>query len=75
MIYEIKNGEKKGTALYSGKHIYLYKTVIPEGLCRAFNTTKEAILLHHTSAAKVLNVRKVPDEKRLEKELKKFLKE
>lgn len=74
-IYEYNDGRVKGTALYieNEKHIYLYDLIIPENLEEEFNMPKSSILRYHTSIKKVINVRKEPNEKRLEKELKKFL--
>jgi hypothetical protein len=75
-LFEYKDGDKKGTALYSkrDKAIYLYQVVVPKNLVEELKVSAGIILRYHTDAIKQIPVRKEPDEERLKKELFKFLK-
>lgn len=73
MIYEDKNN--KVSVVVTNKAINIYNVIIPINLAKDFKTTKEDVLLYHTEAKKVIKIRKQPDEKRIKKEIKKFIKE
>jgi len=71
----VEDKENRITAVYDNKCIYIFETIIPDGLVKDFKTSKKSVLLYHTEPKIKIKVRKQPDEKRLQKEIKKFIKE
>jgi len=73
MLYEDKIN--KISVVITDKEMLLYSLIIPENLVKDFKTNKESVLLYHTEPKKKVKIRKQPDRKRIEKEIKKLLKE
>ena len=73
MFYEdIKN---KISVLVLDNQINIYALIIPSGLEQDMKLSKEVILKNHTEPDKVIKIRKIPSKERIEKEIKKFIKE
>lgn len=73
MIYEYK--PNKVSVAVADKKIKIYSVIIPDSLIKDFKTSKESVLLYHTEPKKIIKIRKNPDKKRIDKEVKLFIKE
>jgi len=73
MIYEYKSN--KVSVVVTDKKIKIYSVIIPDSLIKDFKTNKKSVLLYHTEPKKIIKIRKNPDKKRIDKEVKLFIKE